>query len=82
MGEPTRGGRLEPCSRDQKLRCERGQESEDTTKYILKKKRKKERQHLPDKRRGRAEREGAEHDDKQATTVTERYGRRTRYRYP
>ena len=29
MGEPTRGGRAEPFSRDQKLRRERGQKLED-----------------------------------------------------
>ena len=29
MGEPTRGGRAEPSSRDQKLRRERGQKLED-----------------------------------------------------
>ena len=66
MGEPTLGGRAGPSSRDQKLRRERGQKLEDIsvcTKSYTKKK------DLLGKRDGEEERDGAQHDDKRATTV-------------
>ena len=58
MGEPTRGGRAEPSSRDQNLRRERGQNLEDRSVCTKKKKRKK----LParkKRRRGRTRRRAA-----------------------
>ena len=72
MGEPTRGGRAEPSSRDQKLRRERGQKLKDRslcTKNYLKKKvfaRKK-------RRRGRTRRRAAR---RQASNDRDRARRR------
>ena len=69
MGEPTREGRAEPSSRDQKLRRERGQELEDTS--LCTKIYKKKKKYLLRKRGGEGERDGAQHDDKRVTTMTE-----------
>ena len=69
MGEPTRGGRVEPSSRDQKLRHERGQELEDTS--ICTKEYNNNEIYLLEKRDAEGERDGAQHDDRRATAVTE-----------
>ena len=60
MGEPTRGGRAKSFSRGQKLSRERGQELKDTNI-----------DYLPEKRGTEGELDGAQHDEKGATTVTE-----------
>ena len=58
MGEPTRGGRAEPSSRDQELRREQGQKLEDrsfcTNNYQQKKKNARKK-----RRRGRTRRRAA-----------------------
>ena len=69
MGDPTRGERAEPSSRDPKLRREWGQKLED--RNVCANKIKKGKNYLHKKRGGEEERDGVQHDDKRATTVTE-----------
>ena len=70
MGEPTRGGRANPFSRGQKLSRERGQELEDTN-ICTKNYKDKNIDYLPEKRGTEGELDGAQHDEKGATTVSE-----------
>ena len=72
MGEPTRGGRAEPSSRDQKLRRERGQKLEDRS-LCTKKYKKKKVFARKKRRRGRTRRRAAR---RQASNDRDRARRR------
>ena len=70
MGEPTRGARAEPSSRDQKLRRERGKGKGNI--YFFK--RRKGEMFLPGNRGAVAERDGAQHDGMRVATTIELAG--------
>ena len=70
MGEPTRGGRAKPFSQGQKLSREREEELEDTN-ICTKNYKENNIDYLPEKRGTEGELDGAQHDEKGATTVTE-----------
>ena len=72
MGEPTRGGRAEPFSRDQNLRRERGQKLEDIS-FCTKNYQKKKVFARKKRRRGRTRRRAAR---RQASNDRDRARRR------